>query len=95
MRTPQTLHKEDPESLWLVDPLLLLIFSLLFHSILDSCFKESKKMNRIELRTHKKEHRGPLSNVPPKNHIGYLFPSFSPQDRKSGILLSSRMRRKP
>lgn len=34
MRTPQTLHKEDPESLWLVYPLHLQISSLLFHSIL-------------------------------------------------------------
>jgi len=34
MRTPQTLHKEDPESLWLVDPTHLLISSLLLHSIL-------------------------------------------------------------
>ena len=34
MRTPQTPHKEDPESLWLVDPPHLQISSLLLHSIL-------------------------------------------------------------
>jgi hypothetical protein len=47
MRIPQTLHKEDPESLWLVDPLHFLISSLssfpLNSSLLDSCLKESNQ----------------------------------------------------
>jgi hypothetical protein len=51
MRTPQTLHKEDPESLWLVDPPHLLNFLSSFplnSSLLNSCLKESKKMNRTK-----------------------------------------------
>ena len=38
MRIPQTLHKEDPESLWLVDPLHFLISSLLFRSIKENLY---------------------------------------------------------
>lgn len=52
-------------------------------------FKRIKKVQSNQQHI-KKEHRGsrPLRNVPPKNHIGYLFRSFSRQDQKSYIFHS-------